>query len=260
MKRLCLIGAVIILLLVMALRLPVHADEPARYNFASAQGEKDLQIAAGEEGQGNIYFYNIDGNRITHITLEVSQVPTGWEVTIEPPISETQLLVSGIPTTITENLYVEPTELLLEEPQDVPEGMVSIKVPGRGYALGKSARIVITVPESAPLGSTEGIKISAEAAWLGQSGAAAIKQTRDFDFTVTVVSTETDYSETIIGTTEEPGTTDSPAVTTTRLDEERLASNNTFMDWLPVIIAVLIVGIFGGILIVRRVSRKRRLS
>ena len=254
-----IIYLLIVVVFLLAVPLPVNADEePAKYNFASAQGAKDLQIPAGEEGRGYIYFYNIDGNRITHITLEVSQAPAGWEVSIEPPTSETQVLVSGIQTTVTENLYVEPTELLPEEPQDVPEGMVSIKVPGRGYALGKAAQINITVPEETPLGSTGEITIAAEAAWLGQTGAAAIKQTRDFDFTVMVVSTETGYSETIIVETEEPGITDSPIATTTTLsDEDRNASGNTFMDWLPVLIAVLIVGIFGGILIFRRVARRR---
>jgi hypothetical protein len=34
---------------------------------------------------------------------------------------------------------------------------------------------------------------------LGQSGAAAIEQTRDFNFTVEVVSEVTEYHETILG-------------------------------------------------------------
>lgn len=255
MKTICLLIAAV---LILAVPLPVNADEePAKYNFASAQGEKNLRIPVGEEGRGYIYFYNIDGNRITHITLEVSQAPAGWEVSIEPPLSETEVLVSGIPTTVSENLYVAPTELLPEEPENVPPGMVSIMVPGRGYALGKAAEIIITVPEETPLGSTGEIKIAAEAAWLGQTGAAAIKQTRDFDFTVTAVSTETGYSEEIIGPAGESDISGGPAEATTQTDEDSNAQGNTFMDWLPVIIAVLIVGIFGGVLIVWRVTRKR---
>ena len=257
MNRFCLF--VVTLILLLALPLPVHADEEeAKYNFASAQGATDLGIPYGTEGQGNIYFYNVDGNRITHIFLEVSEAPEGWGVTIEPLTGETQVLVSGMTVTVTENLYVEPSELLADEPPTVPEGMVSIKVPGRGYTLGKQARIMISVPESETLGTTHVITIAAEAFWLGQEGSVAIKQARDFDFTVTVVSTETGFSETIIGTAEEPGITDSPVATTTTLsDEDRSAPNNTLMDWLPVLIAVLIVGIFGGILIFRRVARRR---
>ena len=109
---------------------------------------------------------------------------------------------------------MEPSELLTEEPKNVPEGMVSIKVPGRGYALGKLAQVVIKVPESVPLGSTGEITVAASAAWLGQSGAAAVKQARDFDFSVTIVSGSTEYTETIVGKvekteTEEPGVTQS---------------------------------------------------
>lgn len=202
MKKICLWALAAVLFLAMP--LPVHADEPARYNFASAQGDTELKIPPGKEGRGNIYFYNVDGNRITHITLKVSQAPSGWEVSVEPPLTETQVLVSGMPTMVTENLYVEPSELLTAEPSTVPEGMVSIKVPGRGYALGKLAQVVIKVPASAPLGSTGAITVAAEAAWLGQAGSAAIKQARDFHFSVTVVSGATEYTEKIIKPGEAP--------------------------------------------------------
>ena len=192
--------------MLLALPVPVHADEPARYNFASAQGDKELKIPPGQEGKGYIYFYNIDGNRITHITLEVGQAPSGWDVIITPPLSETQVIVSGLPVTVTENLFIEPSELLTGEPQNIPEGMVSIKVPGRGYALGKVAEIIFKVPESAPLGNTGAIVIAAEAAWLGQTGAAAVKQARDFDFSVTIVSESTEYTETVVGKVEKTDT------------------------------------------------------
>ncbi len=292
MKKLAVIF--LLLALLLALPLPVHADEPAKYNFASAQSSKELKIAPGDEGRGNIYFYNIDGNRITHITLEVSQAPSGWEVTIEPPLSETQVLVNEMPVTVVENLYVEPWELLSEEPQDVPEGMVSIKVPTRGYTLGKQAQVVVKVPEDTPLGTTGTINIAAEAFWLGQTGAAAIKQARDFEFHVTVVSGSTEYTETIVSEEEEvvseeeeaettgapeptaPAT--KPAQTAPGIEESKPAGpapgvvepkpaepllppesetkENIIMDWLPVIIAGVVV-ILGAILIPVLVARKR---
>ena len=198
MKKYCLLG--LAALVVLVLPLTAYAEEEAaRYNFASAQGAKELKVPPGEQIDGTVYFYNIDGNRITHITLAVSQAPSGWAVTIEPPLSETEVLVSGMPVTVEENLYVEPGELFTEEPQAVPDGMVSVKVPGRGYALGKAARVLITVPQSAALGTTGEIVVSAEASWLGQGGSATVKQARDFDFTVTVVSASTEYTETIVG-------------------------------------------------------------
>jgi hypothetical protein len=254
MKKTCLL--LLAALLLLALPLPVYADEPAKYNFASTQGDKELKIPPGQEGRGSIYFYNIDGNRITHISLEISQAPEGWQVNIEPPLAETQVMVSGMPVTVKENLYIEPSELLTEEPQSMPEGMISIKVPGRGYALGKVAQVVIRVPESVPLGSTGGITIAAEAAWLGQSGAAAVKQARDFEFSVSVVSGQTEYTEEIIG----PGKTQPPT-------EENIANTSalpsasqddvpgfSFGGWLPAIIAavVVIVGVTFVVLFMRR--------
>jgi len=122
-----------------------------------------------------IYFYNIDGNRITHITLNVSQAPDNWEVEIQPPLHEIQVEISGSPVTVTENLHVEPSELLSEETEDVPEEMVCITVPTRGYALAKPAYIIVRVPESEEIGTKGDITISAEAEWLGYGGAAAIK-------------------------------------------------------------------------------------
>jgi hypothetical protein len=242
MKKACLF--LLAALLLLALPLPVHADEEAaKYNFASAQGSKELRIPPGQEGNGYIYFYNIDGNRITHVTLEVSQAPSGWEVAIEPPLAETQVLVSGIPVTVEENLYVEPSELLAEEPQDIPEGMVSIKVPGRGYALGKVAPVVVSVPDSTPLGTTGEITIAGEAAWLGQGGSAAIKQARDFDFSVTVVSGSTEYTEEIVGQGEAP-------------QDAEGTSDFSLKSWLPAIIAGIIV-VLGAIIIPLLVRRRR---
>jgi hypothetical protein len=246
MNKFCLLGLAALVSL-LALPLAVSAeDEAAKYNFASAQGTKELQVAPGAETAGAIYFYNIDGNRITHITLEVSELPPGWTVTIEPPLSETEVLVSGMPVTVTENLYVEPGELFTEEPQDIPEGMVSIKVPGRGYALGKLAEVMVTVPDSVALGTTGEIVIAAEASWLGQSGSAAVKQARDFDFTVTVVSESTEFSEVIVdGNGEEPAGAAS-------------TDSSTIPRWWPAIVGGAAAAIVGGVIGSRRRAAKKR--
>ncbi len=143
------------------------AEEPARYNFASVQGASSLGVIPGGEVSGVIRFYNVDGNRITHIALELAQAPDGWEVEI-----------------VTENLHAEPTELSPEPIEDVPDGMVCLTVGNRGYALAKVATVIVRVPESEEVGTEGDIKITAVASWLGQTGAATISQTRDFDFTV----------------------------------------------------------------------------
>ncbi len=170
-----------------ALQSPAFAQDPAKYTFASAQSNKNMRVVPGDEGTGVIYFYIIDGNRITHITLDVSRAPEDWQVEIQPPLHEIQVEIGGRIVAVTENLHVEPSTLLSEEPADVPEGMVNITVPNRGYALAKAASIVVHVPQSAEIGTVGEITIAAEAEWLGQTGAAAIKQARDFGFSVEVV-------------------------------------------------------------------------
>jgi len=235
MKKIALMFLAIALLL--ALPSLVLAQEEAKYNFASAQGGKQIQVVPGGEGWGVIYFYNIDGNRITHITLNVSQAPDNWKVEMQPPRHEIEVEIAGMKTTVTENLHVEPSELLAEEAEDVPEGMVCITVPGRGYTLAKPAYIVVRVLESEEIGTSGAILISAEAEWLGQGGAAAIKQARDFEFSVEVVCETSNSGETIVDG----------------------GDNNVsffIMRWLPAIIAGVIV-ILGAVLIPRLVARRK---
>jgi hypothetical protein len=192
------IAAVLALMTLMTIASSAFAEEPAKYNFASVQGSENIQLLPGGDGTGNMYFYNIEGNRITHVTLEVSQVPDGWQVEIQPPLGETQVEVNGEVVNVTENLYVEPSEASSEVIEDIPEGMVCIPVAQRGYALAKEARIIIRVPAVEEIGTQEEIIVTATARWLGQGGAVAFSQSRDFDFTVEVVSEE-EYHETILG-------------------------------------------------------------
>jgi hypothetical protein len=208
MRRIIPVALAAVMLLVLA--SAALAQEPAKYNFASTQGSKEIKVSPGGGGNGVIYFYNIDGNRITHVTLEVSQAPDGWPVEIQPPLAETQVEINGQVVNVTENLYVEPTEVLSEAVKDTPPGTVCISVPNRGYALAKEADIIVTVPDTAKVGDTGAVTVSATARWLGQSGAAAVSQERDFDFTVQVVSGTTGFEEKVLGKTESnAGTTGS---------------------------------------------------
>jgi len=199
--------AVIILVSVMLISIPTltFAEEPFRYNFASAQGNKHMQIIPGSVGTGMIYFYNIDGNRITHITLKVSKAPDNWQVEIQPPLTEILVEINGRKVTITENLHIEPSEVLSQEATDIPPDMVCISVPNRGYVLAKMAKVIVRVPEFEEIGNQGEINISAIAEWLGQTGAAAVKQGRDFDFSIEAVSGTTRGEEKIL---EEIGTTE----------------------------------------------------
>jgi hypothetical protein len=200
MKYLFPLIAVVMLLLTLS--LPIMAEEPAKYSFASIQSSKEITIIPGGEGSGNIYFYNIDGNRITHVSLEVSQAPANWQVDIQPPFGVTQVEVNGQIVTVNENLYVEPSQVLSEKVKDPPTGAVCIVVPDRGFALAKEAKITVSVPASEKIGTSSNITISATAAWLGQSGAAIITQSRDFNFSVEVVAETAGFSEKVLGKTD----------------------------------------------------------
>ena len=238
---------IIILAIAMLMAVPslVLAQEPAKYNFATAQGDKQIKIIPGKEGKGVIYFYNIDGNRITHVTLEISQAPSNWEVKIDPPLHETKVEIGGQVVTVTENLYVEPSELLSQPAEDVPNDMTCITVPDRGYTLAKVANVIVRVPEKENIGKKADIKISGTAEWLGQTGAAAIKQTRNFDFSVEVISEATNTGERILI---DEGSTEPTQ------PEEKPEGEKTLQRWLPTIAAaaIAIIAIIAILVVLKR--------
>lgn len=166
----------------------VKAEEAAKYNFGSMQADKELNMAPGETAITKLYFYNIYGNRITHVSLSVGEAPENWGISFEPLLHETMVSISGVPTTIEENLYVEPSEAVEEIPATVPEGIEYISSPV-GYIGAKPVKVKIKVPANEKFGKYK-VTINALAEWLGQAGSVAFKQSRSFDYTVTVASKE----------------------------------------------------------------------
>ncbi len=236
--------AILAVAAVLALPLPAMADDAPRYSFATAQGDKQLSAPPGGETRGIIYFYNVDGNRITHVALKVSQKPAGWDVRIEPPQGEVEVSVSGQMVEVAENLHIEPSPLLTQETKDVPQGLACIPIPGRGYALARVAAVVVRVPESEKLGTRGEVKVSAEAAWLGQTGAASIRQARDFDFTIEVAVRPEGFSETIVGEAGHGRASGESAPATSQGEVYQ-----SFLDrWMPAILAGVIV-VLGALLI-----------
>jgi hypothetical protein len=141
-------------------------EEPAKYSLASVHRGSGFQIIHGEEAGEKILFYNIDGNRTTNITLEVTQAPSGWKVDIT-----------------NNKLQIEPGELSNQPIEDVPDDMIYLKVGDRGYTLATVAIITVQIPQDELV--TEGsIRIVAEANWMGQVGQVSIRQTRQFDFNI----------------------------------------------------------------------------
>jgi hypothetical protein len=92
------------------------------------------------------------------------------------------------------------------------------------------------VPETAEIGTQVGITISSVAEWLGQTGTAAIRQARDFDFSVEVVAEVTGGNEKIV--------------------EENGGFSSLIMRWLPTIVAVALVVL--AVVLIPLWVRKRR--
>ncbi|MDA8219346.1 MAG: hypothetical protein M0Z94_17205 [Dehalococcoidales bacterium] len=224
--------------------------------MSTAKGNGSLVVEPGGEAEGTIYFYNVDGNRITHVALAVAAAPAGWDVSIDPPLREVAVSVNGSVVNVSENVNVEPGPLLAQETAETPEGMVCIPVPGRGYALARTARVVVHAPSSAKIGTKGEVRVAAEAFWLGQTGAAAIKQARDFDFSVEVAAAPGPYTEKVLG--------DAPRVGAPPVGEDTAAggemapalSVQALADkWMPTIVALLVV-LAGALIVPQLVSRK----
>jgi len=155
-----------------------------------------------------IYFYNVDGNRATHIKLEVSRSPANWEVEIQPSPQEIEIDTTNGSISLIENLCVEPSTLQPEKITGLTDGSECIAVSDRGYAVAKVVCVTIWLPESAKAGDTGEVVVTAEAMWLGQEGAASIRQTRDFVFSVELLPVDN-------GETGEKNREDSVAVSPT---------------------------------------------
>jgi len=204
-----LICIVISILLFSALLPSVLAQEDAKYNFGSAQQTSSLTVSAGSTVSTKLYFYNVFGNRITHLSLSAENLPEGWTVSFDPPLHTVTVNISGVITTIEENLnVVPPSDVFETKPETAPEGIQFIGS-SIGYIGAKPVVVTFSVPESEQLGTSHNITITGVAKYLGQTGAAAISQSRGFDYTVTVQAEE--FTEEIIeAPIEEPIVTITP--------------------------------------------------
>lgn len=193
-------GKILSLLIALAAFSAVHA---AAYNFGTMQGAKVIKLEPGEEGELEIYFFNIHGDRITHVTLDVTDRPTGWETSIDPPLHNQTVDIQGGLIQIQENLYAEPLKTVPEKPAVIPEGMDYRTMAGvEGFVLVKIVKIKVKVPEDAELWKSYGIVVKGVAEWYGEGGMVALNQVREFSFTVNTVKHE--YTETIVTETSSP--------------------------------------------------------
>ena len=105
----------------------------------------------GQEVVGTWNLYNLYGDRSTHIVIEKIQGPD-WEISYSTEIHEASYEVSGVIQTIDENVALEESSVVLEIPENPPEGVDYVKHPNQeGYIPVKSIDIYITIPENAEL-------------------------------------------------------------------------------------------------------------
>ncbi len=96
-------------------------------------------------------FYNLYGDRITHITLSRISGPD-WDIRYDPPLHEEEYDISGIIINQTENLAMENNPVVLTIPENPPEGISYVKHPNKeGYIPVKQIKIYLKIPEDAEL-------------------------------------------------------------------------------------------------------------
>ena len=91
-----------------------YSQEQTLFNFGTMQEGNSFVAAPGENVSLGVYFFMDEqfGNRITHVSANVEQSPPGWVVSLDPPIGNTLVNVSGILVNSSENLYVMPRPVL----------------------------------------------------------------------------------------------------------------------------------------------------
>jgi hypothetical protein len=177
------------LFLFVLLATALALDIP-KYSFGSMQAAKQFNLRAGQEIETKLYFYNIYGNRPTHIRLSVIEKPQNWQVTIEPGVESREYEVSGQKISVDENLVVYLSNASEEQGENTETiEYITSKV---GYIGANFVIVRIKVPESEQVGREFNIKINAVAFWLGQASTIALQQERDFEY---LVRTITEYYE-----------------------------------------------------------------
>jgi hypothetical protein len=203
--KLCVIG-------IAALLMLSGTAISQTYAFGTMQRDKTINIVQGDTFTTPLYFYNVFGDRITHVTgVSVSGDHPEW-VKIEPEAHLAQYEVKGAICNVTESLAVEPKGYVLKnESTTPPEGWGYIQAPARAdsWIPARPVNITFTVPKDAKLG-TYSFRVSASGYWFPETGCAIettgaqIGQSRDFDYTINVLYPGQYYEKPYVPTTPAP--------------------------------------------------------
>jgi len=172
-------------------------DEEPVYNFGSMQSSKYIFVEPGEKTVAKLYFFNIHGNRVTHIKLYAQDTPLGWEVEFRPARHIEKFNVSGVMVNSSENVYVSPSQPVHKRPESIEDGLEYIAMDNvDGLVPARVVEVIIQAPEDAPMGKEYKIKVEALANWFGQTGMVSFSQSRNFEYIVKTAS-ETYYEEVV---------------------------------------------------------------
>jgi len=248
MKRLFL-SFIFIVLLAAA----VFAQEAApKLSFGTIQPDRGATVSPGATLKFDVYFF-IDqeyGTRAAHVTILPTVVPQDWTVSVDPPLNDVTLNISGVIVTGSENLNVDPRPVLTVIPTPSEAGIYYIASPsGKGYLQAKKATIQVEVPNNAEVGKTFDLSMTGTAKYYGSAGSVLFTQSRGFSYQITVVSptyTEQVVTEPVVNTTpavepvvEPVVEQESPAMTTTTTSQSGFSTGQVL-----IIAAVAVVAFF----------------
>jgi len=180
------------------------------FNFGTMQGGKLIAIEPGKTAEAKLYFFNIHGDRDTHVSIGVVEAPAGFKVEIDPMPHNASYNVSGVMITTTESLVtpVTPVDSLpKEKPEEsaTPAGVEYVTLGGvEGFVPAKVLTIRVTAPADAPLWQDYTLKLAATAGWfdVGETGPISVRQARDFTYGIRTITKE--YSEEAVAEQQKP--------------------------------------------------------
>ncbi|VVB73459.1 Uncharacterised protein [uncultured archaeon] len=178
----------------------VFAQEAApKLSFGTIQPDRGATTYPGSTLKFDVYFF-IDeayGTRAAHITISPALVPQDWLVSVDPPLNDVTLNISGVVVSGSENLNVDPRPLLSAVPETSESGIYYIASPsGKGYLQAKKATIQVEIPDNAEIGKTFDLSMTGTAKYYGSAGAVLFTQSRGFSYQITVIAPT--YSEQVI--------------------------------------------------------------
>ena len=159
----------------------------------------DARAVPGQTVTATWNLYNIHGDRITHIVINIAEAPPGWEISFEPELHEATYNVTGVLQTIEENVGLRPTEVVDSIPDPKPEGMDYVKHPKEdGYIPVRPIDISIKVPEDAEPWKDYKVTLEAVGKCVMEPGAVVPGIATQLELTIKTVSGEEFYEEEII--------------------------------------------------------------